>query len=54
MEGLLKSDGFDTILVVADRLSKYAHFLPLKHFYSMISVANIFVREVVHLYGGVV
>ena len=30
-EGLPKSECMDTILVVVDRLAKYAHFLPLKH-----------------------
>lgn len=51
IEGLPKSDGFDTILVIVDRLSKYAHFLPLKHPFNVVSFATIFVRKVVRLHG---
>jgi hypothetical protein len=34
IEGLSKSKGFNSILVVVDRYSKYAHFLPLKHLFN--------------------
>lgn len=49
--GLLKSSGFEAILVVVDRLSKYAHFLPLKHPYTAKGVAELFAKEVVRLHG---
>lgn len=31
IEGLPKSVGFDSIMVAVDQLSKYAHFILLKH-----------------------
>jgi hypothetical protein len=49
--GLPKSKGFEAILVVVDRLSKYSHFVPLKHPYTAKTIAEIFVKEVVRLHG---
>lgn len=34
VDGLPKSNSFDSILVVVDKFSKYAHFIPLSHPYT--------------------
>jgi hypothetical protein len=49
--GLPKSKGYEAILVVVDRLSKYAHFVPLKHPYTARVIAEVFVKELVRLHG---
>ncbi|GAU42077.1 hypothetical protein TSUD_326550 [Trifolium subterraneum] len=49
--GLPKSRGYEAILVVVDRLSKYAHFIPLKHPYTARSIAEVFAKEIVRLHG---
>ncbi|CAM8963108.1 unnamed protein product [Rhodiola kirilowii] len=48
---LLKSNGFQAILVVVDRLSMYSHFVPLKYPFTAHSIAAIFVKEIISLHG---
>ena len=41
----------DSIMVVVDRLSKLAHFIPVKNTYSPSEVAHVFIRKIVRLHG---
>ncbi|KAD2393475.1 hypothetical protein E3N88_40452 [Mikania micrantha] len=49
--GLPSSNCMDTIMVVVDKLSKYAHFLALSHPFTAKSVASLFCNEIVRLHG---
>lgn len=51
IEGLPKSEGYSVILVVVDRLTKFAHFLPIKHPYTVVSIAKVFMDNIVKLHG---
>lgn len=51
IEGLPMLNGYNGILVVVDRLSKYAHFIPLVHLYTAKSVAKLFVEYLIKLHG---
>jgi hypothetical protein len=51
IEGLPKSEGFSVILVVVDRFTKFAHFIPLKHPYTAQTGAKAVFEQVVRLHG---
>jgi hypothetical protein len=51
IKGLPKSASHEVILVIVDRYTKYAHFIPLKHTYSAHSVAKAVFHTVVKLHG---
>ena len=51
VEGLPKSQGKDVILVVVDRLTKYAHFISLSHPYTAQDIVNIFLDNIFKLHG---
>ena len=42
---------FDAIWVVVDRLTKTAHFIPIRLSYKVEQLAEIYVAEIVRLHG---
>ena len=51
MEGLPKSQGFEVILVVVDRLTKYAHFVLVSHLYTATKIASLYMSHIFKLHG---
>jgi transposase InsO family protein len=51
IEALPCVQGKTVILSVVDRFSKYAHFIPLAHPYTALSVARAFFDDIVRLHG---
>ena len=50
--GLPKTQaGFDAIWVIVDRLTKSAHFLPIRATYPLEKLAQLYVQEIVRLHG---
>ena len=48
---LTLSNGYSVIMVIVNYLTKYAHFVALKHPFTAITVAKAFVANVVRLHG---
>ena len=43
--------GNNAIWVIVDRLTKFAHFLPIKFNFSMDCLTSLYVREIVRMHG---
>jgi len=51
IEGLLKFEGKDTMLVIVDRLTKFAHSISLTHLFLASEVARVFLDSVGKFHG---
>jgi hypothetical protein len=51
IEGLPTSSTYNCILVVVDKFSKYSHFLRLRHPFTALNVAKLYMDEVYRLHG---
>jgi len=51
VEGLPSSHGFTVIIVIVDKLSKYAHFQPLAHPFTAMQVAQLYFDQIYRLHG---
>jgi hypothetical protein len=51
IDGLPPSRTYNCLLVVVDKFSKYAHFIPLKHPYTASKVADLFVDNIYRLHS---
>jgi hypothetical protein len=43
--------GYDSIWVIVDRLTKVAHFIPVKTTYSGLQLAELYISRIIYLHG---
>jgi hypothetical protein len=46
-----KNKQHDSIMVVVEKLTKFAHFFPVKTTHTMTNIAEIYMREIARLHG---
>ena len=44
-------DGYDSICVIVDRLTKVAHFIPVKTTYTGAQLAELYISRIIYLHG---
>ena len=52
VEGLPKAGGKNVIMVVVDRLTKYSHFIPLAHPFTVSTITTAYMDYVFKLHGN--
>ena len=52
IEGLPLSNKANCILVIIDKFTKYAHFLPFSHPYTAVDIAKVYLNQVYKLHGA--
>lgn len=51
ISGLPISEKYDSIMVVIDKFTRYGHFIPIKHPYNTLKIAEMFLDNVYKLHG---
>lgn len=51
IEGLPKPQGYDVIMVVVDRFTKFVHFIPVTHPFTALRAVELFMQYVFKLHG---
>jgi transposase InsO family protein len=51
VEGFPKSGRYDVVMVVVDKLSRFAHFIPISHPYTAASIARLFLDNIFKLHS---
>ena len=48
------SQGYDCIMVIIDKFTKYAHYIPMSHLFTALGVAKLYLENVFKLHGALI